>query len=314
MGAGDVIMIAWSLSGGGNRGPLQVGAMRALFEEGITPGMLVGTSAGALNAAFLASDPTPGGIERLAQIWLRTRRQDIFPDGFLTQAFRFITGADGLNSADALRNYVLKNAPPGVTTFGDLKIKLFLTTADLQTGQLFLYGEDSSARVVDAVLSSSAMPIAWPPQFSNGHQYVDGGVVANVPISIAIDKGADVVYALDLESGEPSPPVHNVYNIAQRTISVMLYQQLLRDLERVVRFSLATLHHIYLGDLFNGLAVDDLTHTAEMIDVGYKRAKEYLAHPTPNKAERAMTAMEVVAPPGAVLYDPPLVQTRRRIN
>jgi NTE family protein len=305
-------MIAWSLSGGGNRGPLQVGAMRALFEEGITPGLLVGASAGALNAAFLATDPTPAGAEQLAQIWLRTRRQDIFPQGLLTHIYRFITGADGLNSSGAVRNYVLKNMPPGVATFGDLKLKLYLTTADLQTGQLFLYGEDPTAKIVDAVLSSSAMPIEWPPQVASGHQFVDGGVVANVPISIAIDKGADVVYALDLESGEPSPPVHNVYNIGQRTISVILYQQLLRDLERVIRFSLATLHHIYMGDLFNGLPLEDLTHSAEMINAGYGRAKEYLAHPTPNKAQRAIAAMEVVAPPGAAPYDPPLAQSRRR--
>lgn len=305
-------MIAWSLSGGGNRGPVQIGAMRALFEAGIEPAMLVGTSAGALNAAFLACDPTPEGVERLARIWLRTRRKDIFPEGFLTHAFRFITGADGLNSSDALQRYVLKNTPEGITTFADLHVKLYLTTADLQTGQLFLYGDDPSARLLDAVLASSALPVAWPPQVSSGHQYVDGGVVANVPISIAIDKGADIVYALDLESGEPSPPVHNIYNIAMRTLAVMLYQQLLNDLERVIRFSRATLHHIYLGDLFSGLATEDLSHTAEMIEAGYRRTREYLAHPEANKAFRAASELPVVPPPGAVPYDPPRLQSRTR--
>ena len=305
-------MIAWSLSGGGNRGPVQIGAMRALFEAGIKPDMLVGTSAGALNAAFLASDPTPDGVENLAQIWLRTKREDIFPGGFLTRAFRFITGADGLYSDSAIRDYVLKNTPPGVTTFGDLKIRLYLTTADLQTGRLFLYGDDPSAHIIDAVLSSSALPIAWPPQVFNGHQYVDGGVVANVPISIALDKGAEIIYALDLESGEPSPAVHSVFNIAQRTVCVILYQQLLNDLERVIRFSRATLHHIYLGDLFESLSLDDWTHTAEMIEEGYKRTKDYLAQPTPNHAVRSTSEAEVVPPPGAVLYSPRLLQVRSR--
>lgn len=286
--------------------------MRALFEAGIKPDLLVGTSAGALNAAFLASDPTPEGVERLAQIWLNTMSEDIFPDGWIIRAFRFVTGADGLNNSDAVREYIEKNTPKGIATFGDLRIKLYLTTADLQTGQLYLYGDDPSARLVDAVLASSALPIAWPPQVFNGHQYVDGGVVANVPISIALDKGADVIYALDLESGEPSPPVHTVYNIAQRTIGVMVHQQLLNDLERVIRFSNATLHHIYLGDIFNGLPTEDFTHTAEMIQVGYLRTKEYLAHPTPNKAFKTTAVIPVTAPPGAVPYDPPLLQTRRR--
>lgn len=298
-------MIAWSLSGGGNRGPIQVGAMRALFEASIRPDMLVGTSAGALNSAFLAIDPTPEGVERLAQIWLATRRDDILPERFPTHAFRFITGADGLNSSDPIRNYVSRNTPPGVETFRDLKIKLFITTADLQTGRLFLYGDDPTARLLDAVMASSALPIVWPPQVFDGHQFVDGGVVANVPISIALDKGAHTIYALDLEPGDPSPPVHNIYHIALRTILVMEHQQLLNDLERVIHSCKATLHHIYLGDILPELPLEDFSHTPEMIELGYRRTLEYLAHPTPNRTVRTRPAIQVVAPPGAVPYQPP---------
>ncbi len=298
-------MIAWSLSGGGSRGPIQVGAMRALFEAGIQPDMLVGTSAGALNSAFLAIDPTPAGVERLAQIWLKTRREDILPERFPTHAFRFVTGADGLNSSDPIRNYILRNTPPGVETFRDLKTRLFITTADLETGRLFLYGDDPTARLLDAVMASSALPVIWPPQVIGGHQFVDGGIVANVPISIALDKGARTIYALDLEPAEPSPPVHNIYHIALRAILVMEYQQLLNDLERVIRASKATLHHIYLGDILPDVPLEDFSHTAEMIELGYRRTLEYLAHPTPNRIVRAGAATGVVAPPGAVPYQPP---------
>ncbi len=300
-------MIGWSLSGGGNRGPIQVGAMRALFEAGIQPDLLVGSSAGALNAAFLASNPTPAGVEQLAELWLKTKREDIFPEDNLARAIRFITGQDGLNGGEAVRNYVTKNLPPGVHKFGDLKIKLYLTTADLQTAQLFLYGDDPNADLVDAAVSSAALPIAWPPVEMNGHQYVDGGVVANVPISIALDKCADTVYALDLETEEGSPVVHGIYHIGMRTLGVMMYQQLLRDIERAVRFSQATLHHIYLGDILANLPLEDLTHTAEMIELGYQRAKQYLAHPTPNQISRPFgvaAAPRAICPPGAVPYNP----------
>ena len=51
-------MIAFVLSGGGNRGALEAGALLALFERGIQPDILVGTSAGAMNAAFIAINPT----------------------------------------------------------------------------------------------------------------------------------------------------------------------------------------------------------------------------------------------------------------
>ncbi len=298
-------MIAWSLSGGGSRGPIQVGAMRALFEAGIQPDMLVGTSAGALNSAFLAIDPTPAGVERLAQIWLKTRREDILPERFPTHAFRFVTGADGLNSSDPIRNYILRNTPPGVETFRDLKTKLFITTADLETGRLFLYGDDPTARLLDAVMASSALPVVWPPQVIDGHQFVDGGIVANVPISIALDKGAHTIYALDLEPAGSSPPVHNIYHIALRAILVMEHQQLLNDIERVIRASKATLHHIYLGDILPDLPLEDFSHTAEMIELGYRCTLEYLAHPTPNRTARVAAATGVVVPPGAVPYQPP---------
>ncbi len=298
-------MIAWSLSGGGSRGPIQVGALRALFEAGIRPDMLVGTSAGAVNTAFLATDPTPAGVEHLAEIWLNTRSRDIFPEGFLTHAFRFLTGADSLNSNTALRNYITRNIPPGIETFGDLKIKLYLTTADLETAQLFLYGDDPKAKLLDAVMASAAAPVQWPPLVFGGHQFVDGGVVANVPISIALDKGADTVYALDLESREPSPVVHGVYPIAMRTISVMMFQQVLHDIERAIRFSRAVLHHIYLGDLFPGTPLEDFSHTAEMLEQGYQRTKDYLAHPEPNQLRAPLHAPTAApaTPPGAVPYD-----------
>ncbi|MGE5139534.1 MAG: patatin-like phospholipase family protein [Rudaea sp.] len=299
-------MIAWSLSGGGNRGPVQVGAMRALFENGIQPAMLVGTSAGALNSAFLATDPTPAGVERLARIWLATKGSDIFQDSWLSQAIRFVTGADSLNSNGPLKRYIDRNIPPGVQTFGDLKCRLYITTADLQSGQLYLYGDDPSARLIDAVLASTALPPGWPPIEVGGRQFVDGGVVANVPISIAIDKGADTIYALDLEGGAPYPAVHGVYPIATRTLAVVVYQQLLRDIERAIRFSQVTLHHIYLGNIFAGISLKDFSHTAEMIERGYQRTLEYLAHPAPNTVEGlpAFGAAGAAAPPGAMPYTP----------
>ncbi len=301
-------MIAWSLSGGGNRGPLQVGAMRALFEAGIAPDMLIGSSAGALNSAFLASDPTPAGVDRLADIWLHTAGKDILPGNWLTRIWRIVTGADSLNSSDPVRDYVLRNIPSGVRTFADVKCKLYITTGDLESGQLYLYGDDPAAPLVDAVLSSSALPPIWPPVMFNGHQFVDGGIVANVPISVAIDKGADTIYALDLEGGAPYPVVHGVYNISMRAITVMLRQQLLRDLERAIRFSKVTLHHIYLGDIFGGTPLEDFSHTPEMLQKGYERTKDYLAHPTPNSLQALVGAAAAPAgvPPGAVPYNPPL--------
>ena len=70
---------AWVLRGGASFGAAQVGMARALMEAGHYPDLLYGTSAGALNAAWLATDPTLDGIESLARMWTAVRRSDVFP-------------------------------------------------------------------------------------------------------------------------------------------------------------------------------------------------------------------------------------------
>ena len=305
-------MIAWALSGGGNRGPIQVGAMRALFERGIRPDMLVGTSAGALNAAFLAIDPTPEANERLAQMWLNIRPQDIFPKPRWWMILRALFAGDGMDDNKARAQNFLKYLPRGVKTFGDLKAKLYLTTADLQTGRLFLYGDNPKAKILQAALCSTALPVMWDPEVIGGHQFVDGGVVANVPISIALDKGADVIYALDLQNPGPYPIQKGVIRIAMHSISVQSYQQALHDIQRVLATEKVTLHYISMGDLFFEVDLQDFSHTAEMMERGYQRAKDYLDHPTPNVIPNhrlgilsaGQESVPQVTPPGAVPYEP----------
>ena len=69
--------VAFVLSGGASLGSIQVGMLRALFEAGITPDFLVGTSVGAVNAAWVAGWPGLEGISKLEQIWLGLRREDV---------------------------------------------------------------------------------------------------------------------------------------------------------------------------------------------------------------------------------------------
>ena len=66
---------AFVFAGGGSFGSIQVGMLRSLAAHGVTADMVVGSSVGAMNAAYYASNPTPEGIEKLAAIW-RSRDQD----------------------------------------------------------------------------------------------------------------------------------------------------------------------------------------------------------------------------------------------
>jgi len=94
---------AFVLSGGASLGALQVGMLRALYERGIGPDLLVGASAGALNAAFVASRPqTVETADELAAIWHGLRREDIFSVGLrvlvagLTSRDHHLVPDDGL--------------------------------------------------------------------------------------------------------------------------------------------------------------------------------------------------------------------------
>ncbi|HJW84643.1 MAG TPA: patatin-like phospholipase family protein, partial [Anaerolineae bacterium] len=87
---------AFVMSGAANYGSLQVGALQVLLERDIRPDMLVGTSAGAMNATFLAIDPTAEGARRLAQQWSGVARDVLSRKAALLMIWRLITHRDGL--------------------------------------------------------------------------------------------------------------------------------------------------------------------------------------------------------------------------
>ena len=89
--------VAVVLSGGGIRGPLQVGALESLLKHGIEPDMFVGTSAGALNSGFMASHgPTLDSIPVLKDAWHSAPRDVVDPGNIFTIAGRLVSGDDGL--------------------------------------------------------------------------------------------------------------------------------------------------------------------------------------------------------------------------
>lgn len=292
-------MIAVVLSGGGNRGALEAGALLALFERGIKPEILVGTSAGALNATFIAINPSWDGAQQLADSWRKIKREQVFPGNALTALWRVISGADSLSPNDNLRRYIETTLPPGVKTFGDIKgVRLYMTTANINTAELFLFGDDPTALLVDAVLSSSAAPPLLPPITFNGWQFSDGASVANVPISIAVAKGATEIYAIDVSTGAvPKRDIHGIIDVALRAIGVMEHQQLLDDLEDVANNTNIKLHHLMIQSFPE---VSDFDHANQFIDEGYRLMKDFLdgKRPTPPMIQ----VMGSPAPPGAVKW------------
>src|ERR1039457_4253946 len=108
---------AFVLSGGGNQAVAQVGMLRALLERGITPDVVVGTSAGALNGAAIATSPNLEKLEQLEAVWVGLRGEDVFPGGLFTRAWNVLRRGDHLSSNEGLQE-VLKRAGTAVDFSG----------------------------------------------------------------------------------------------------------------------------------------------------------------------------------------------------
>jgi NTE family protein len=100
---------AFVLSGGASLGAVQVGMLQALSRGGLRPDLLVGTSVGALNAAWMAADPAPESTDRLANVWRRLRRADIFPFQPLRGLWGFIGRRSSLLDAAAVRSLLRRH-------------------------------------------------------------------------------------------------------------------------------------------------------------------------------------------------------------
>ncbi len=295
-------MIAFVLSGGGNRGALEAGALVALFERGIRPDILVGTSAGAMNAAFIATNPTLDGARLLAERWKQINQDIVFPGNLLTKIWRFLSGADSLATNNSLRQYIQSQLPSGIRTFGDIKgVRLYTTTSNLNTSEIFLFGDDPSASLVDAVLASAAVPPLLPPILFSGLQFVDGAVCADVPISIAAEKGGTEIYAIDVGTGAiPKHDIHGVLNIAQRVIAVLSHQQLLDDFVDIQHDTNVKLRYLLIQSYPD---IGDFDHADLFVGEGRRLMSEFLDGKPPAPQGLPMTGMTAPAPPGAVKWE-----------
>ena len=156
-------------------------------------------------------------------------------------------------------NLISDNLPPGVTTFGQLKIPCYLTAVDLRSKRLFLFGEDPESSVLDGMMASSVIPVLQPPLDYHGLQLVDGGVLAEVPCSVAMDKGATTIYAINVGGGEEvQEPVHGIFNILMRTLESWLVQSFFLDLQRADADPRIDLHHIHIT-AFSDLSFNDFS-------------------------------------------------------
>lgn len=191
------------LGGGGNLGALQVGMLQAVLDRGIVPDELVGCSAGAINAAMVAADPTPDGIARLRQLWTEATTDIVAPVSRFDGVRLLTHRGTSLQSNDGLRRLLKATLPH--TRFEEFPVPFHVVTTSLKTNSERWF---SSGDVVEPILASSALPAIFPPVHIDGDVLVDGGVLNNVPLSKALElkPGRIVVFHVgNFDRSRPTP-------------------------------------------------------------------------------------------------------------
>ena len=191
--------IALVLGGGGLKGFAHIGVLRALAEKNIVPDVYAGTSIGALiAAAYLSGTP----IETLAERAEALRRKELFRlnhFGMLLDRMR----APSIYLEEPLRELVAGSITE--KTFADLPKPLLVNSVDIDRGARVVWGlpglQDVPVR--DAVYASCALPGFFPPGRVGDRTCIDGGVVDNLPVSMAAHF-ADMIIAVDVGSSDAS--------------------------------------------------------------------------------------------------------------
>jgi NTE family protein len=219
---------AFVFAGGGSLGAVEVGMLRALVERGLRPDFVVGASVGAINAAYYAGSPDTEGVERLAGIWRRLRRSDVFPVSMAQGLLGFLGGRASLVDAAPLRALVARELPYERLEEALLPCRIVASNV-LDGSEVVL----SSGPAVDALLASAAIPGVFPPVELEGKHLIDGGISSNTPLSTAIELGARRVivlptgYACALEK----PPRHAL-GLALHALTLLVARQLVVDVLR----------------------------------------------------------------------------------
>lgn len=182
--------VAYVLGGGASYGAVQVGMLRALAETDLVPDLVVGTSVGSLNGAIVATDPASAAGE-LGSLWAGLRRDAVFPTR-VRDAYATVRGRPYL--VDPAPMAALLRGALSATTFEELAVPFVAIAVDLDVGDVVALDRGN---LESALLASSAIPGVYPWVEREGRRLVDGGVLANVPLATALQRGARTLVVLD---------------------------------------------------------------------------------------------------------------------
>ena len=264
--------IALVLGGGGLKGFAHIGVFRALKELGIEPTVVAGTSIGALiGAAYARGMEVTEMVDRARAL----KRRDLFRlnrMGMLLERQH----SPAIYLDEPLKNVV--NSVAGDKRFDQLKRTLLVNTVDIQRGSQIVWGLPGlrNVSVADAVYASCALPGFYPPGVINGKLCVDGGVLDNLPVSIA-GRGMDAVIAVDTGSSDLEPE-NDILTAGFASIYVRAATTMMHALQLAPFATWTRPPMILIRPKVNHIGWFSFSHTEELLEAGYTAAMEACKH------------------------------------
>ena len=196
--------IGLALSGGGARGFAHLGVIKALEEMGLKINEVSGTSAGAISGAFYCYGYTPEEILNI-----------ISATGFL-KSVRPAWSWAGLLSMEGFREMLLKYLPDN--SFESLKIPLTIAATEIRLGKVVYF---NSGILVPRIIASSSIPALFDPVNLEGHVFVDGGIMDNLPVRPLVGK-TDFIIGSHCNPVEQRFDLGNVKEVTERSLLIAI--------------------------------------------------------------------------------------------
>ena len=238
------------LGGGGARGFAHLGVVQAMYEMGLKPDIISGTSAGSIVGAMIASGHTP------------QQCLEFFTGKKILNFARPTMSKKGIMTMAGMEEHLAKFL--GTETFEELSIPLVITASDINNAipVHFEHGQ-----LLPCIIASCSIPVVFTPRQIENIEYVDGGVFMNLPVR-PIRKRCEKVIAVEINSIDTSEKITNMLGMAIRSFHLGIGRN--TDIDRGLSDIFIAPQNMCKYSMF------DLEHVLEIYQEGYATAQRIL--------------------------------------
>lgn len=262
--------VAVVFSGGATLGSFEAGVIDSLARAGLRPALLVGTSIGALNAAFWAFNPAPDAGAALHAAWRSGRSANIFPRWPASMLLRLAEDAPAGDPSHLQR--FLTAILGDRRSIEDASIPLAIVASDLVSAEPVVMRRGT---LLPALMASAAIPGLYPPVEIRGRLLADGSLVANADLDVVAAEGIADVILVDLMAPASRAELKGAREVLEQALTIALARQ--TELERIAmgrRLRLVTirLRIPHRPDLW------DLDCSSRLFELGRRSGHRLLEH------------------------------------